>query len=429
MLTNPFVQYQEKLNHIKLIWRESNLGKILMTLILLATMTTGVFLTQQTTRLFSKAAGESVTISFSPASVTLPQTSNVKVMMNAATNKIVYARVVFQFNPTKVKLTGNINPGSALDRVVEITDIVTANQTGKVVIALGAAPGSSTLPTAIFELANFNLQAVSTLQNDLSTLDFVSPDMEVAEKSEIDLPMNLLSTQLVLNPVTPTPVPTSTLIPTLIPTRIPTLIPTSTPKPTVIPTIIPFSTPKPTLIPTLMPTLIPTLIPTRIPTLIPTPTPVGGIQTLIFVPTDDTTIYANSRSSNSGKSGSIRIDNSPINQFLMKFNISGLGTKKVVSAKLRLYNTQNSVFGGSFYRTGSSWSQSNVNWSTAPAASGFIASLGSVGSGRWYEVNLTSYIIGEGTYSIRATSNTSDGADYSSKEGAHPPQLVLTVAN
>jgi len=50
-----------------------------------------------------------------------------------------------------------------------------------------------------------------------------------------------------------------------------------------------------------------------------------------------------------------------------------------------------------------------------------------VTTGNWYEVDLTSLISGDGTYSLRISSTSSDGADYSSKEGANPPQLVVTL--
>jgi hypothetical protein len=42
-------------------------------------------------------------------------------------------------------------------------------------------------------------------------------------------------------------------------------------------------------------------------------------------------------------------------------------------------------------------------------------------------VELTSLITGDGTYSLRITSPSSDGADYSSGEGSNPPQLILDI--
>ncbi len=45
----------------------------------------------------------------------------------------------------------------------------------------------------------------------------------------------------------------------------------------------------------------------------------------------------------------------------------------------------------------------------------------------WYEVDLTSHIIGDGTYSLRVSDSTG-GADYSSKEGSNAPKLLVAVA-
>ena len=51
--------------------------------------------------------------------------------------------------------------------------------------------------------------------------------------------------------------------------------------------------------------------------------------------------------------------------------------------------------------------------------------LSGVAVGNWYEVDLTSYITGDGTYTIRVSSTSPDGADYWSKEGTSPPQLLV----
>jgi hypothetical protein len=123
------------------------------------------------------------------------------------------------------------------------------------------------------------------------------------------------------------------------------------------------------------------------------------------------------------------VDNSPIKHFLLKFNVSGLNGKQVTSAKLRLYNVDPSGKGGDFYQVSdNSWQEETITWNSAPAALPDLrASLGSVSASNWYEVDLTSLIAGDGTYSLLISSTSSDGADYSSKEGANPPQLVVTV--
>ncbi len=156
-----------------------------------------------------------------------------------------------------------------------------------------------------------------------------------------------------------------------------------------------------------------------------TATPVGN--TFTFTPTDDAYIYQTNGNTNYGSTTTLQVDNSPVKNILLKFNVSGLSGQTISSAKLRLYDVDPSSKGGDFYSVSdNTWQQGTVTWNNAPAANTtLLASLGSVQVGNWYEVNLTSLITGNGTYSLRVSSTSSDGADYSSKEGTNPPQLVI----
>ena len=126
------------------------------------------------------------------------------------------------------------------------------------------------------------------------------------------------------------------------------------------------------------------------------------------------------------------VDNSPIRNVLLKFNVLGIGTRSVLSAKLRLYCVDPSPFGGEFHRVAdASWSEGAVNWNNAPAADlNSIATLGKVVASTWYEVDVTSLVGGDGTFSLKALSTSTDGAYYSSREGAagFAPQLFITTS-
>jgi chitodextrinase len=153
-------------------------------------------------------------------------------------------------------------------------------------------------------------------------------------------------------------------------------------------------------------------------------------STMTLNPVADASIYAATPTTNAGTRTTIQTDNDPITHFLLKFTVSGVGTSKVTGAKLRLYNTDSATFGGSFARVAdTTWGENTVNWSNAPAADTTpLATLGSVSSSTWYEVDITSLITGDGTYSLRVSSTSSNGADYSSREGTNKPQLVLTIS-
>src|SRR6266508_2208520 len=156
-------------------------------------------------------------------------------------------------------------------------------------------------------------------------------------------------------------------------------------------------------------------------------------QVLTFAPSADTYIEAGLPDTNFGSASRLLVDNSPVRNILMKFNVSGGGANTVASAKLRLYCLDGSSIGGSFYRVANNaWSEGTVTWNNAPAAdANSMASLGTVAAGIWYEVDLTSLVSGDGTVSIRVTSLSSNGADYSSKEGTagFAPQLLVTLVS
>jgi chitodextrinase len=152
---------------------------------------------------------------------------------------------------------------------------------------------------------------------------------------------------------------------------------------------------------------------------------------LTVTPTADTYVQSDKATSNFGSATTISTDNSPIKHMLLKFAVSGVGTRSIASVKLRLYCVDPSSFGGDFRRVAdTSWSESGVTWDTAPAAdSTSLGSIGKVVAGTWYELDVTPLVSGDGTVSLRVSSSSTDGADYASKEGAaeFAPQLVVTV--
>ncbi|MFN2263559.1 MAG: DNRLRE domain-containing protein [Anaerolineales bacterium] len=159
-----------------------------------------------------------------------------------------------------------------------------------------------------------------------------------------------------------------------------------------------------------------------------TPAPISN---LAFIPVDDATIASGSPLVNYGSETSLSVDNSPITHFLIKFYVSGVNKRPVTSAILRLYNIDPSTQGGDFYPVSdNSWQEETINWDNAPpAGTPALASLGSVSTTNWYEVDLTSFITGDGTYSLRISTTATNGADYFSKEGSESPQLLIAVDN
>jgi hypothetical protein len=89
----------------------------------------------------------------------------------------------------------------------------------------------------------------------------------------------------------------------------------------------------------------------------------------------------------------------------------------------------NSVKGGDFYRApDNGWTESDVTWNSAPAATGSPVSLGAVSLSTAYTVDVTSLVSAPGSVSIRASTTSGDAAAYLSKEASATtrPQLEVT---
>ncbi len=152
---------------------------------------------------------------------------------------------------------------------------------------------------------------------------------------------------------------------------------------------------------------------------------------LTFALTADATIRAGAPTTNYGTSSSLSIDSSPSEDGLMKFSVTGIGSRTVATAKLRLFNVGASNAGGVFSATSDTgWTETGVTWNSAPPAVGPpVASLGPVATNTWYEVDLSSLVRGDGVYSLRVSTPSTDGVKYTSRTGStgFTPQLVVTL--
>jgi acid phosphatase type 7 len=145
----------------------------------------------------------------------------------------------------------------------------------------------------------------------------------------------------------------------------------------------------------------------------------------------DTFVYQDSPTANFGTAAAVEVDNSPVKWGLFRFSVTGVQGRTVHAAKLRLYCTDASTAGGQVRAVAdTTWGESSVTWNTKPAfGSSTVSSLPAVSAGSWYEVDVTSLVSGDGLVSIGLVGGSSNGADYSSREGTagRAPQLVLTV--
>ncbi len=217
----------------------------------------------------------------------------------------------------------------------------------------------------------------------------------------------------------PTPTPTSAPAATATPTtQPPTPTPTSAPAATATPTATALP---PTPTPTSQP---PTPTPTSQP---PTPTSTPSQVTTTFAPVADSYVNSGSPSSNYGTSTSLRTDGSPVLNSYLKFSVSGL-TGTIKSATLRVYSNSSSSTGYSAHGvTDTTWGETTITYSNAPAMGGIVSTSGTFSTGVWTSADVTSLVTGNGTFSIALTSTGAQINLASRESGANAPQLVIVT--
>lgn len=112
----------------------------------------------------------------------------------------------------------------------------------------------------------------------------------------------------------------------------------------------------------------------------------------------------------------------------LRFSVEGL-TAPVQRAVLRLYCSNGSADGPGMFVTSGTWNETSLTWNTRPARSTTpFVDKGPISGGGFVEYDVTPAVTGNGTYDWVFAGTSSDGTDFSSREMANPPQLVVTTA-
>lgn len=157
--------------------------------------------------------------------------------------------------------------------------------------------------------------------------------------------------------------------------------------------------------------------------------PSPATETLTFSPDADTYVNAAAPTTSKGTSGAVTVDADPAQQAYLRFGLTGLAGKRVVAAKLRLYQTDASPHGGDVSRVSSTTWTEGMTWNTRPPIDGpRLGAFGAVATNAWYETTLDpAAFTGDGPVALGLSSSDPDGSRWSTRETTNKPQLVLTV--
>lgn len=154
----------------------------------------------------------------------------------------------------------------------------------------------------------------------------------------------------------------------------------------------------------------------------------ANADVLTFKPVADAHVDASTPTTSYGAQTAMWVDGSPRKAIYLRFDVAGVGTRAVRSAKLRLYQRDASPMGGRVSRASSTTWTESITWDTRPAIDGATAGdFGPVADGRWYELEVGPLVTADGAVTLAIDSADSDGARWQSRESSTPPELVLDV--
>lgn len=148
----------------------------------------------------------------------------------------------------------------------------------------------------------------------------------------------------------------------------------------------------------------------------------------VFTVNPDADTYVNSSNpdTNYGSSTQIRVDGLPIVRSYLRFNIQGL-SDTVTKATLRVYANSFSSYGYDVHAVSdNTWDEASITYNNAPPLGNMLGSSGSFSGGVWTSVDVTTYVTGNGTYTLELDTPSSTAISLASREsGNNAPQLII----
>jgi len=156
-------------------------------------------------------------------------------------------------------------------------------------------------------------------------------------------------------------------------------------------------------------------------------TPSGTVHTVTLTPVADSYVDSSNTTATHGTSAQLRVDGSPLVDAYQRYDLSSVpGT--ITGLSLKVFATSSSGAGYAVRSVAdNTWSESALDWANAPLSGATnVGTSGAITSNTWTTVDVSSLINGNGLLSMAMIGINSTAISFSSREGANPPQLVVT---
>jgi hypothetical protein len=161
----------------------------------------------------------------------------------------------------------------------------------------------------------------------------------------------------------------------------------------------------------------------------PAAAPVPSTRSIPFQASADAYVSSARPAVNRGSSPVLRTASRPKIVSYLAFAVSGL-PGPVIAATLRLWANVADLRGVAVRAAPASWHEDSITASNAPAAAGnAVALTGTVAAKTWVTADVTPLVPGNGVVGMALTQMGSGSGQYDSREGAHPPELVIQTGS
>ena len=156
-----------------------------------------------------------------------------------------------------------------------------------------------------------------------------------------------------------------------------------------------------------------------------TNTAVTGPSVLTLNPVADSYVESDLPSTNFGTASVLNNVTTNDTRAYLKFTVAGLsGT--ITKATFKIYTQTSSGSGYELHQVAdNSWVEPGLTYSNHPAVGATIGTAVNFTANTWTSVDATTYIKGNGTFSVEMNATSTSLKQYTSKEGTNPPQLVV----
>ena len=149
-----------------------------------------------------------------------------------------------------------------------------------------------------------------------------------------------------------------------------------------------------------------------------------SVAQMAFPPVGDASVSSAQPGLSRGSSTVLRTASQPETRSYLSFSVAGI-SGPITRAILRLWSNRADTHGVAVHTVHGSWDENSITAVNAPAIGDAASETGPIAAKAWAFADVTRLVSSNGLLSFALTKVGSGNAELGSKEGAHPPELMI----